>query len=42
VAVRSLAKQVRPIRSGLLKRRGQSLSPASAEFVKFLTLPASH
>jgi DNA-binding transcriptional LysR family regulator len=41
VAVRSLARQVRPIQSGLLKRRGQSLSPASAEFMKFL-LPAAN
>ena len=36
VAIRTLSKQVRPIQSGLLKRRGQSLSPPSAEFLKFL------
>ena len=41
VAVRSLAKQVRPIHSGLLKRRGENLSPASAEFIKFLAPSAS-
>jgi DNA-binding transcriptional LysR family regulator len=39
VAVRSLARQVRPIQSGLLKRRGEALSPASVAFIKFLTPP---
>ncbi len=37
VAVRSLSRQVRPIQSGLLKRRGQNLSPAGTEFVKFIS-----
>jgi DNA-binding transcriptional LysR family regulator len=41
VAVRSLAKQVRPIQSGLLKRQGQTLSPASAEFMKFVLLASN-
>jgi DNA-binding transcriptional LysR family regulator len=41
VAVRSLARQVRPIQSGLLKRRGETLSAASVAFIKFLAPPAS-
>jgi len=36
VTVRRLGRQVRPIQSGLLKRRGQSISPASAEFMQFI------
>jgi DNA-binding transcriptional LysR family regulator len=36
VTVRSLAKQVRPIQSGVLRRRGETLTPASAEFMRFL------
>jgi DNA-binding transcriptional LysR family regulator len=36
VAVRSLGKQVRPIQSGILKRRGETLSPAAGLFMKFL------
>jgi DNA-binding transcriptional LysR family regulator len=36
VAVRSLARQVRPIQSGILTRRGHALSPAATELVKFL------
>jgi DNA-binding transcriptional LysR family regulator len=41
VEVRSLARQVRPIQSGLLKRRGEALSPASVAFIKFLAPPAN-
>jgi len=36
VAVRELSKPVRPIQSGILKRKGESLSSASTEFMKFL------
>jgi DNA-binding transcriptional LysR family regulator len=39
VAARSLARQVRPIQSGLLKRRGETLSSASVAFITFLTPP---
>jgi DNA-binding transcriptional LysR family regulator len=38
VVVRSLAKQVRPIQSGLLRRRGEKLSSAGEELVKHLLL----
>jgi DNA-binding transcriptional LysR family regulator len=36
VVVRSLGREVRPIQSGILKRRGEALSPAAALFMKFL------
>jgi DNA-binding transcriptional LysR family regulator len=41
VTVRSLTRQVRPIQSGLLKRRGEALSPASVAFIRFLAPPVS-
>jgi len=36
VCARNLGKQVRSIQSGILKRRGEPLSPAAALFMKFL------
>jgi DNA-binding transcriptional LysR family regulator len=36
IAVRPLGDQIRPIHSGILIRRGQTLSPASRAFVDFL------
>ncbi len=37
VAIRNLGSQVRPIQSGILRRRGEPLQPACAKFLKFLT-----
>ena len=37
VAVRHLGQQVRPIRSGILRRRGEALSGESARFLDFVT-----
>ncbi len=36
VGVRSLGDLIRPIRSGILTRRGEPLSPASRQFVEFI------
>jgi DNA-binding transcriptional LysR family regulator len=36
VAIRSLGRQVRPIHSGILSRRGERLSPAAAKLLEFL------
>src|SRR5436309_8973274 len=36
VGVRSLGEQIRPIHSGILKRRGERLSGASDAFINFL------
>jgi DNA-binding transcriptional LysR family regulator len=36
IGVRSLGKQIRPIDSGILVRRGEDLSPASQAFIRFL------
>src|SRR5436190_3621087 len=36
IAVRPLGDQIRPIHSGILIRRGQTLSPASRAFIEFL------
>ncbi|HSU69047.1 MAG TPA: LysR family transcriptional regulator [Tepidisphaeraceae bacterium] len=36
VAVRPIADPIRPIHSGILTRRGESLSPAAQEFVAFV------
>ena len=36
VGVRSLGKQIRPIHSGLLTRRGEQLEPATQRFVDFV------
>ena len=38
VVARSLGRQVRPIHSGVLLRRGESLSKAAATFLNFLGL----
>ena len=37
VGVRSLGDQIRPIHSGILTRRGETLSPAARAFVDFLS-----
>ena len=37
IGVRSLGDQIRPIHSGVLTRRGETLSPASRAFIDFLT-----
>lgn len=37
VGVRSLGAQIRPIHSGILIRRGESLSPAAKAFIDFLS-----
>lgn len=36
IGVRSLGSKIEPIHSGILTRRGDALSPASAEFVRFV------
>jgi DNA-binding transcriptional LysR family regulator len=36
IGVRSLGRQIRPIHSGILVRRGERLSPASRAFIDFL------
>jgi DNA-binding transcriptional LysR family regulator len=36
IGVRRLGKQIRPIDSGILLRRGENLSPASQAFIRFL------
>jgi DNA-binding transcriptional LysR family regulator len=36
VGVRSLGRRIEPIHSGILTRRGDPLSPAAAEFVRFV------
>jgi DNA-binding transcriptional LysR family regulator len=36
VGIRGLGNQIRPIHSGILVRRGEQLSPASKEFIRFL------
>lgn len=36
IAVRPLGRQIRPIHSGILLRRGEELSPASRAFIDFL------
>ncbi len=36
VGVRSLGKRIRPIDSGILLRRGETLSPAAQDFVQFI------
>jgi DNA-binding transcriptional LysR family regulator len=41
VSVRMLPGQVRPIQSGVLLRRGASLSPAAAAFLGFLLRPSA-
>jgi DNA-binding transcriptional LysR family regulator len=39
VGVRGLGRQIRPIHSGILIRRGERLSPASRAFIDFLLSP---
>ncbi len=42
VGVRGLGKQIRPIESGILLRRGETLSPASQAFIRFLQPVGRH
>jgi hypothetical protein len=41
VAIASLGKQVRPIDSGVLLRRGEQLPPAAAKLLDFLGASAA-
>ena len=36
LAIRKIADAIRPIHSGILTRRGEQLSPAAAEFIRFI------